>query len=390
MISAMSNAPSVTTTRVRVGTPVHDARVGRGWTQAHAITQFTRLAQRRGVAVPGPSSLKRRFSAWENNPIVPDPPYRALLRELYGRTSDELGFPDKDAATSPNEDALTEIHARLARSLGATGALLDELNNHTHRLRLLDRRLGAASVLDQITAHVELVRLLLTHTILGRDRHALARIIADASALAGWQALDTAAITRAWDHFNLARSAGHEANDTAVYAHALGEQSYALADLQRYSDALGLLDEAAATPSLPPLMHSWLAAARAEMHAHLNDRDGALRRFDQAEQLLPTDGDDPALPYLSLNTTHLARWRGHGLALLGEPEAIVYLTHALEHHNPEFVRAECALRADLAHALHAAGEHTEARHHALAAKQLAVQIGSERNRLRVIPLTQLR
>lgn len=390
MISAMSNASSATTTRARAGTPVHDARVGRGWTQAHAIAQFTRMAQRHGVAVPGASSLKRRFSAWENNPIVPDPPYRALLRELYGRTDDELGFPVESTAVGPNEDALAEIHARLARSVGVNGALVDELNGHTHHLRLLDRRLGAASVLDQITAHVELVRQLLAHTVLGRDRRALARIIADASALAGWQALDTAAITRAWDHFNLARSAGHEAHDHAVYAHALGEQSYALADLQRHADALGLLDEAAATGSLPPLMRCWLTAAQAEMRAHHNDRDGALRGFDQAEQLLPADGDDPALPYLSLNSTHLTRWRGHGLALLGEPEAIAYLTRALEHHNPDFVRAECALRADLAHALHAAGEHTEARHHALTAKQLAVQIGSERNRLRVIPLTQLR
>lgn len=386
----MANASSVTTTGSRAHTPVHDARVGRSWTQTHAITQFTRLAERRGVPVPAASSLKRRFSAWENNPIIPEPAYRALLRELYGRTDDELGFPNDDAAASPNADALAEIHARLARSLGATGVLVEELNNHTHQLRLLDRRLGAASVLDQITAHIELVRQLLAHTILGRDRHALARIIADASALAGWQALDTAAITRAWDNFNLARSAGQEADDTAVYAHALGEQSYALADLQRFGDALGLLDEAAATRSLPPLMRSWLAAAQAEMRGHLNDRDGALRGFDQAEQLLPAAGEESLWPYLSLNATHLTRWRGHVLALLGEPGAISYLTHALGHHTPDFVRAECALRTDLAHALHAADEHTEARQHALVAKQLAVQIGSERNRRRVIPLTQLR
>jgi hypothetical protein len=74
--------------------------------------------------------------------------------------------------------------------------------------------------------------------------------------------------------------------------------------------------------------------------------------------------------------------------LLGEPEAIDYLTAALDEHNPEFVRAECALRTDLAHALHAAGERAEARKHALIAKQLAVQIGSERNRRRVTPLTR--
>ena len=93
------------------------------------------------------------------------------------------------------------------------GALLEELDQHTHQLRLLDRTFGATSVLDQITSHISLVRQLMTHTVLSRDRRALARIVADASALAGWQALDTAAIMRAWQHFDLARSAGQEADD---------------------------------------------------------------------------------------------------------------------------------------------------------------------------------
>ena len=63
--------------------------------------------------------------------------------------------------------------------------------------------------------------------------------------------------------------------------------------------------EAASTPSLPPLMRCWLTAARAEMHAHLGDRDAARRGFDKAEYLLPADSDDPTMPYLSLNITHL-------------------------------------------------------------------------------------
>jgi tetratricopeptide (TPR) repeat protein len=366
-------------------TLLQGARFEKGITQAQAIATFTQLAKDHGVAVPA-ASLKRMFSRWENNPVVPDPQYRMLLRELYGRTDAELGFPADDTGAG-HEDALTEIRARLARSQGVDGALLARLDAQTHQLRLLDRRLGAASVLDQITSHISLVRQLMTHTVLSRDRRALARIIADASALAGWQALDTAAIMRAWQHFDLARSAGQEAGAGSVYAHALGEQSYALADIGKYPDALALLEEAASVPLLPPLMRCWLAAAHADMRAYLGDRDAARRGFDQAEHLLPADCDDPTLPYLSLNTAHLTRWRGHGLALLGEPEAIDYLTAALDEHNPEFVRAECGLRTDLAHALHAVGERAEAREHALIAKQLAVQIGSERNRRRVTPLT---
>lgn len=373
----------------RRGTPVRQARLDKGMSQGQAIAALIRLAKPHRIVLPSIDTLKRRLSSWENNPIVPDPQYRMLLRELYGRTDAELGFNTEIDQSDEHQDALTEIRARLTRSQGVDGALLDELDQHTHRLRLLDRRFGAAMLLDQISSHINLLRQLMTHTVLSRHRRELARILADASALAGWQALDTGAIMRAWQHFDLARSAGREAGDEAVYAHALGEQSYALADLARYRDASALLEEAASVSSLPPLMRSWLAAAHAEMHAYLGDRQAALNGFDEAETLLPAECDDPTLPYLSLNITHLTRWRGHGLALLGEAEAIAYLITALERHNPEFVRAECGLHVDLAHAMHAAGERAEARKHALIAKQLAVQIGSERNRRRVLPLTRL-
>jgi tetratricopeptide (TPR) repeat protein len=390
MISAMASDSTARARQPRRGTPVQRARLDNKMTQVAAMTAFARLAERHGMVAPSTTSLKRMFSRWENHPVIPDPPYRKLLRELYGRTDHELGFPaDTTDDGDSHAEALIEINARLARSQGVDGPLIQYLDQGTHRLRLLDRRVGAASVLDQISAHIHLVRQLMAHTVLSRDRQALASIVADASALAGWQALDTAAIMRAWQHFDLARSAGREADNTAVYAHALGEQSYALADIGKSADALALLDEAASTPSLPPLMRCWLTAARAEMHAHLGDRDAARRGFDNAEHLLPADGDDPTLPYLSLNITHLVRWRGHGLALLGEPEAIDYLTRALDDHNPDFVRAECALHTDLAHALHAAGERAQVRHHALIAKQLAAQIGSQRNRRRLTALARL-
>ena len=86
-----------------------------------------------------------------------------------------------------------------------------------------------------------------------------------------------------------------------------------------------------------------------------------------------------------LDRTHLTRWRGHGLAILGHAEAIDYLTRALDQLDPSFVRAQSALRADLAQVFHATGERDQARMEALAAKQLAMQIGSARNRRRVQP-----
>ena len=51
-----------------------------------------------------------------------------------------------------------EIRARLACSSGVDGFLIADLDRHTHELRLLDRQLGAATILDAISAHITTVR----------------------------------------------------------------------------------------------------------------------------------------------------------------------------------------------------------------------------------------
>ena len=389
MIARMGATSTTVTPRPAASTAVQQARLDQGLTQAQVIRGLTRIARQRGIALVSTESIRKRLSAWENGHASPDTVYAALLRAFYGRTDAELGFTTPEIAAEHarrHDDAMMEIRARLARSSGVDASLIAHLDRHTHELRLLDRQLGASTNLDAISAHIKTVHDLMTHTILTKDRQALARIIADAAALAGWQALDTGATIRAWAYFDIARGCGHEAGDPTVLAHALGEQSFALADLGHHEQAVALLDEASALPRIPALMRCWLAAAHAEMRAHTGNHHEALTRFDQADALLPDDSHDPTMPYLVLDRTHLMRWRGHGLAILGDPEAIDRLTRALERLDPSFVRAHCALRADLAQAFHATGEREQARIHALAAKQLAMQIGSERNRRRVLPL----
>jgi hypothetical protein len=80
---------------------------------------------------------------------------------------------------------------------------------------------------------------------------------------------------------------------------------------------------------------------------------------------------------------HLARWRGHALARFGHPDAIAVLADALNRLDPTFVRAETALRVDLATTLAANGDRDEARTHADHADRLATQVGSARQRRRI-------
>lgn len=84
-----------------------------------------------------------------------------------------------------------------------------------------------------------------------------------------------------------------------------------------------------------------------------------------------------------LDTSHLARWRGHSLALLGDDAAVDELHAALARLDATFTRAEAGLRCDLAHAHLVRGELDEAQRQARAARQLASRTGSVRHRRRI-------
>lgn len=81
---------------------------------------------------------------------------------------------------------------------------------------------------------------------------------------------------------------------------------------------------------------------------------------------------------------HLARWRGHALARIGDPEAVPVLTDALQAHDAEFTRAEAALRVDLVLAHLAAGDPESAAEQRQKATIVADSVGSVRQRRRLV------
>ena len=77
----------------------------------------------------------------------------------------------------------------------------------------------------------------------------------------------------------------------------------------------------------------------------------------QVKSIARPGGED--LPYLGLNSAHLARWRGNCLVHFGDPSTITDLSTALAGMD---ATAEAGLRCDLAAALHVTGEREEASH----------------------------
>ncbi|HEX4101595.1 MAG TPA: helix-turn-helix transcriptional regulator [Pseudonocardiaceae bacterium] len=326
---------------------------------------------------------------------------------VWERIADGLDMPDTARAflglaprdgtpaprvPSPADQAEQRTHfARyLARARVIDPGVIRTLDGETDAIRRLDRRLGAPAVTAKLQVHIEHVRTSLRFSLLPAQREALAAVLADASSLAGWQAIDMGNLPDAWDHYQRATSAAREAGDTCQLAYATGEQAYVLADLGHHHDALELVRAAhdQARTAVPSQIKVWLYAAEGEMAAATGDESACRHSLDQAAQEIEHGPSDDELPYLSLNTAHLARWRGNCLVAFGDPETADDLAQALDAMDASFTRAEAGLRCDLAAALHVRGERDEAHHQLGRARDLAQLTGSTRRRRRIRDLAR--
>ncbi|MBB2914817.1 transcriptional regulator with XRE-family HTH domain [Streptosporangium becharense] len=326
--------------------------------------------------------------------------------EVFERIAAGLGLPDHarmlfglapldTASPTGNRDGVhqeqaEELAARIEEATVVDSTMVMILTTDTNNLRLMDRRAGAAAIADKMRAQITQIERFHRHAIRPGIRAQLARIMSETAALAGWQAIDTCALSDAWDHHERAISAAREAEDPALIAYARGQQAYVLVDLGRPAEATELLQHIRTTYDrhVPDHLRTWLAAAEAEAAAILGDETTCRTALDQAAALLPQGGADPTLPYVFLDKHHLARWRGNCLVRFGDPDTIEDLQSALAGMDGTYNRAEAGLRCDLAHAFLAMGEADAAHPHLHRAQQLVTLTGSRRHGRRVKELTR--
>ena len=351
-----------------------------GYTAAQVIDLLTRRADALRLPVANKASLKTKLSRWENGKEQPSEIYRQIFREIYGRINAELGFPDEPE----EEPEAAELRSRLAMARTLDHETVKVFRHQVDHARRVDRRFGALTQLDQLRTQIDQVQHLLTYSA-GPQRPALAGVLVEASTLAGWQALDRAAVGQAWTHYERAKAAAREAESAALLAHATAEQAFVLIDLNETTAAVDQLAHARniADCTATPLLRAWLAAAHGETLTTAGHADDARRAFDTASDLLPADPIDSALPFLFLGDSHLDRWRGNALARVGAPDAIDQLTAALTRLPADFVRARTGLLVDLAYAHAAAGDRDAALTYARQARRLAAQIKSDRQQRRL-------
>lgn len=350
------------------------ARIRAGYKQEQVISDLLRLALTRNVPVMSATSLKTKLSRWENGHEQVSPPYQALFRELYGRENEELGFPAEEV-----DESTEQLRERIAVARTVDAGTVELFRQQLEQARAFDRKFGGVTTLDQLRAQIAKVQELLDFSTTNGQRQPLARVLTEVSALAGWESIDRNAHGQAWQHHETAKAAAREAGDGHLLAHAMAQQAFILIDLDE--TALAVDQFAAARDSAvntSALLRAWLAAAHGEGLAAAGRRDDALRAFDDAATLLPSDPAEPHLSFLFLAGTHLDRWRGNALSLLGESEAIDQLTRTLPLLPPDFNRARAGMLVDLAYAHAAVGDRDGALNYARQAKRLASQIKSDR------------
>jgi hypothetical protein len=310
-----------------------------------------------------------------------------LLEQLLDAPIATLLAPPRTIAAE-DDDPATELRRLLQAARRIDHSTITLLHQQLDAIRRLDRQLGAIVVRDELNAKIRQVQRLTAHSLAPGTREPLAGLLSEMHTLAGWQALDLGDIPEAWQHYEHSRSAAAQSDSVPHESHAAAEQAFVLIDAGATRDAVDLLDGArrAADASSPRILRAWLAAAHGEALAAHADQTASLHAFDQAAELLPGDPTDEH-PYVALDPVHLARWRGHALARFGHPDAIVLLTEALDRLDVTFVRAETALRVDLATALAASDNRHEARMHADRAQSLAQELGSKRQQRRLRTLT---
>ncbi|WP_435172334.1 XRE family transcriptional regulator [Actinacidiphila sp. bgisy145] len=374
-----------------MGEGLRAARTAHGWSQERLVREIERYARRHLLDVASTASLRVYVSDWENSRRSLSGRYTRILRALLGITDTELN--GKASAESHVVSGYDELLACIDSARNVSLTMVETFMAQTELLRTIDRQAGAAGLVDQMRGHLAALEEALTFAILPETKQPIALALAGAATLAAWQALDVGAVERAWRHYELGKRAAQEAGAPMYLAHAMGEQAYVLYEAGRPETALEIIGRArhAGRRQHSPRLRAWLLAAEAEMSALSGDSDTCRRALDAASDLLPP-GDaarDPDMLSIFLNPTHLARWRGHCLTLLGDDDAMSCLYATVRTTDPTFVRASAGVRLDLATAHLAREEHTQADEHLRAARLIAGRTGSVRYRRRIERLTEL-
>ena len=198
----------------------------RKWTRSRLILEMRRVGRQHGIELPDDASLRRMLRLWSTGERGLSEMYAQLFSEIFG-VPFYPGKPTPRNQEHQSEDdereSSAELAARLALAATVDTELISLFENQTDSLRRIDWRLGAARLLAQTEAHVAQMSDLLTYSLPAQCRPALAAAVAEAAALAGWQALDLSDTRKAWMWHETAKAAARDSQSPAILAHVTAQ-----------------------------------------------------------------------------------------------------------------------------------------------------------------------
>jgi transcriptional regulator with XRE-family HTH domain len=226
----------------------------------------------------------------------------------------------------------------------------------------------SVALIGPVAAHLEDATRLLNLSMSPGQRQRLQTRIAEITLLVGRLATNAHRPAQASAHYQLAEQHAREAENHALLAAALTEQSHLHSTInsgvrQPSSEAIKRLEQAhfLASKHAPAITQAWTAARLAEERACAHEVTGTEKAFERAQRMLGV-AEREALPvscstahYSTLHTEGLDGFRGICDILLRRPErATEVLTNALEHSRTP--RRQTIILADLGTALIGQGE----------------------------------
>ncbi|MFJ4967149.1 transcriptional regulator [Streptomyces sp. NPDC088729] len=299
----------------------HEGRV-RGWRSGemprHPLPQFIveAVSERAGtplshadLGLPGAPAQPSGLSL----PWRPDPTIQALLHLTRSEAMREHTRHSESAAQVHRGNALLEplqrwatitAPAPLTAPAGRAGAHVgtadvENLRAVTAMYRDIDNRHGGVlsrrAVVTQLNSGVFMPKTGIYTEAVGRE---LFSAVADLGSVAGWMSFDAGHHRSAQEIFIVSLHAASEGGDKALGAHILQCMARQMSHLERYEDAVALVNLAqyGARRRLSPATASMLASLEARFEALLGRHDDSDRAAGRAEDLFAgiAPADEPA------------------------------------------------------------------------------------------------
>jgi len=193
---------------------------------------------------------------------------------------------------------------RLSRIMKRPGDVDSATINHleivTAAQRELYHGLTSEELIQAVTGHLRLAKILLHDTQRQEFRRRLAAIVTETAGHAAWLSYDLNDRRSGEHYYVLAGVASREAGDSALGAYLQGFKSIIRAADGRTRDALALVEEAseAAEPKATDTIVAWLAGLQAQALATLGENKSCYQALTRAQAAMDRTGTGEDPPWM--------------------------------------------------------------------------------------------